>query len=400
LTDPVASSGDADGASTSDGRGVAESTAWVKPPSQEELDRLPADRRIELLELQRQREDAERERQAQAEERRRQNHHQRISNITTLTGALVAVVSMVITGITVWTSRQELSNTRKEQIADRHDKAVEQLNSPDPGVRINGILALEHFADESPRDRSNIRDVLAAFVYYHGPSATISDEKLPLEPERDVNKALAVLARRPADPADASPLDLTSIRTPGLNLPNAHLERARLSHAYLTGAKLPGAHLDRANLRQANLTGELSNFDNLRQLIGSDSLSTDLSGAFLNDADLTGAILRYANLNNAQLNGAILSNADLQGTSLHKANLSGAVLEYAKFSSMNVPFGNRSIPLNMLGTDLSGAILRGADLNNVDLSGTDLRGADLRGIKGMSAEKIRKIAKTDSTTRF
>jgi uncharacterized protein YjbI with pentapeptide repeats len=398
LTDPVASSGDADGASTSDGRGVAGIAARVKPPSQEELDRLPADRRMELLELQWQREDAERERQAQAEERRRQNHHQRISNITTLTGALVAIAGLVIAGITVWTSRQDLSNTRREQIADRYDKAVEQLNSPDPSVRVNGILALEHFADESPRDRSNIRDVLATFVHHH--STTVSVDKLPPEPEDDVKKALAVLARRPADPADTSPLDLTSIRARGLNLPNAHLERARLSQAYLTNAKLPGAYLNHANLRRANLSGKFSLADELGQMKGDDPQVTDLSGAFLNDADLTGADLNNANLSNAQLNDAILSSAELYGASLHKANLSGAVLVNAKMSVIDVPFGTRSIPFNGFAVDLSGAILRGANLANVDLRGADLRGADLRDIKGTSAEKIREIARTDSTTRF
>jgi hypothetical protein len=44
--------------------------------------------------------------------------------------------------------------------------------------------------------------------------------------------------------------------------------------------------------------------------------------------------------------------------------------------------------------------LGNAKLGGADLSKADLRGADLRRFRGMSADEVRRRARTDSTTRF
>ncbi|WP_157419700.1 hypothetical protein [Actinomadura kijaniata] len=80
--------------------------ARIAEPTQEELDGLPVDRRLELLELQRQRDDQERE-------RRRHNRHQWFNNVGILFGVLFAASGLIATVMTVRAGQEELGNSRE-----------------------------------------------------------------------------------------------------------------------------------------------------------------------------------------------------------------------------------------------------------------------------------------------
>jgi len=251
--------------------------ARVRAPNQAELDALPADRRLELLELARNRVETE-------QERRRQNRHHWINSGVLLIGAILAGGSLLATALTLRTGQNELRNAKESQITDRYTKAAGQLGSTKREVRTAAVYALERIAADSPRDRLTIRDVLAAYVHEHGPAPTIKPADLPGEPDTDVAAALTVLARRPADPPNSPPLDLHNIRVPGTSLANQP-NPANLSGANLFRADLSGADLIRADLHAANL------------------FRVDLSDANLIRADLDFADLRGANLSGANLRG-------------------------------------------------------------------------------------------------
>jgi uncharacterized protein YjbI with pentapeptide repeats len=368
----------------------------VTAPSQQELDALPPDRRLELLELEQQRLDQERE-------RRRQSLNQRFNTIGIVVGFLFTALGLGATAFTLYNGQQELRTAREGQITDRYTKAVEQLGSTKRDVRTAAVYALERIATDSPRDRTTIRDVLAAFTREHDPTPGTEDDKLPVEPDTDVHAALTVLARRPTDPTNAPPLDLHAIRVPGANLSTIHTNKtgivvlyranfsdADLSHADLTDADLTSTDLTDGDLRYANLTGaDLTDADlshaNLNgatlrhaQLPGVDLSYQSMSAMDLSATELTEANLSHANLSDAVLAEAYLRSADLTGADLNSANLSHANLTGANLTGATL-LGAHLAGVRMAGVHLTGADLRGADLTGVNLTGVDLSRDDLGG---------------------
>ncbi|WP_460303210.1 pentapeptide repeat-containing protein [Actinocorallia aurea] len=145
--------------------------------------------------------------------------------------------------------------------------------------------------------------MLASYIREHDPAPTVEYDELPDEPDTDVQAALSVLARRPADPAGAPTLDLHGIRTPNGSLSAANLVGANLNETTLYSAELAGAGLRDSSLRDAGLADA-----NLH--------TADLRGANLNKADLNLTNLHDANLRGADLSGAKLQDADLRGADL------------------------------------------------------------------------------------
>jgi Pentapeptide repeats (8 copies) len=86
---------------------------------------------------------------------------------------------------------------------------------------------------------------------------------------------------------------------------------------------------------------------------------------------MVGWNLSWANLRGANLSWANLSGANLSWANLIEANLSGANLIEANLIEANLSWANLS------GANLSGANLRGANLSRANLSGANLRGANL-----------------------
>ena len=243
----------------------------VTAPTQAELDALPADRRLELMDLD------------------RQERHRRLNTWILATGVLATVGTLLATTLTLRSGQDQLNLTREGQVTDRYTKAIEQLGSDKREVRTAAVYALERIAKDSTPDRQAVRDVLAAFVRERDPASDVQDAELPDEPATDIAAALTVLARRPPNPDTDTWADTVS---------RMDLHATRIPHASLSSADLTGADLTNADLRDAKLTN-----------------------ADLRDADLTGADLTGASLSNA-----VLFDADLRGVNLHDADLRGADL--------------------------------------------------------------------------
>ncbi|WP_344458409.1 pentapeptide repeat-containing protein, partial [Actinomadura kijaniata] len=254
--------------------------------------------------------------QRQRRDARRHSRHQWFNSFGIAFGVLFTAASLISTWLT-------LQATKEGQITDRYTKAIEQLGSPKPEVRIGGIYALERLMVDSDRDRFTVMPVLAAYVRSH------AQDKPPVGSDQsrlavDVEAALKALS------SSGYYWDLS------INLRNVDLH----------GKNLRGTLLYRANLAEANLRKTSLNLADLRR--------AEMGGADLREAKMYGAILRQASLAGVDLRGA-----DLRGADLFKTNLS-----------------------------------------QVKWNNADLRGADLRQARGVRAEQVRRVARTDRHTRF
>jgi hypothetical protein len=59
--------------------------------------------------------------------------------------------------------------TQQGQITERYTRAIEQLASDKLDVRLGGIYALERIANDSPRDRVTVAEMVAAFIRSKAP---------------------------------------------------------------------------------------------------------------------------------------------------------------------------------------------------------------------------------------
>jgi hypothetical protein len=260
-------------------------------------------------------------------------------------GVLFTLASLAATALTLRAGQEELRTAQQGQITDRYTKAIEQLGSGKPEVRLGGIYALERLLTDSARDRRTILEVLASYVRVHAQDRPpVGSDKTRLAV--DAQAALTVIGRN---------YQARKKENFRLDLANVDLHRKNLNSMRLTGADLTGADLTDTILIRANLAGAVL-------------YTADLTGAYLIGANLTGTGL------SGNLTGAFLADADLRGAYLIRADLKDA--------------------------DLRGADLRGAYLIDPDLKDADLRGADLRGMQGTAAEMVKRAAKTDATTRF
>jgi hypothetical protein len=203
------------------------------------------------------------------------------TGVLTLLGGALAAVGAVYTGFT-------FSLNRRGQATERFTRAVDQLASDKPDIRLGGIYALEQLARDSARDHAPIMEVLTAFVRRSSPlrKGTTADVSV------DVQAALAVLKRRRHGGERERHLRFDLAET---NLRNARVEGIVLRHARLTNACLEQAVLIGADLRDAGLIG------------------THLDGATLCEADLRDAELDRAHLHGANLTDAKLDRAELRG---------------------------------------------------------------------------------------
>jgi hypothetical protein len=244
-------------------------------------------------------------------------------------GALGTLGTLIFTAKSVDASRdsvdaswQAVQATRDGIITDLYTRAVEELSSPDRGVRIGGVYALERIASRSAADQPTIVAVLAVFLQDHR-------GKVGGAAGRDAQAAITVLARRDPKKDDA--------RHPRINLDGVVVSQT----------EIPRAHFGDVILSNSDLGGV-------------DFSDADLAKADVGDADLSGAILKRATLLQACLSETNLDGADLQG-----ANLAHADLTKARLSD---PKELARVDTAVAGADFTGAVLADADLRGVDLS--------------------------------
>ncbi len=291
----------------------------------------------------------------------------RIGRLTTWIGA-VGVAVAAFTGLVFTYEQYRLS--QEGQVTDRFTRAVEQLGSDSPNVRLGGIYSLERLAKDSAADRSTIMEVLSAFIRGRAPAPPQAPLQVPAD--RTVRCALDANSLMPIDIQAA--LTVIGRRDPTV----VDLHRIDLSHACLCRASLAGVQM-----RDADLTGtdlRWADFVNLQAIRPAQWVKATV--------DLSYTHLEYANLSEAAADGARFRGADmtfinLTGVSLNAADLAGATMFFGNLTRANL----NSADLN--NADLSHADLTGAGLFQADLTGADMSAAVLTGANLTGAQLTR-----------
>lgn len=231
--------------------------------------------------------------------------------IVALIGAFATTIAAIATTIVGLLNNRDqrrqafkqIELMQTDQITDRFMRAIDQLGSDSPQVRIGGVFALERIARESPADRPHIVSSLTALIRDRSPASTVVGESRDVDPLNvrapDAQAALTVLCRPPLSDDRSG-----SSGSGGLDLSRTDLRRAVLEkNANLRGANLSHARLEGADLRWSDLRDSdfnRANFGRYDPKHPAAQLGTDL---------------RYANLTGAQLQGAEnLSLAQTEGT--------------------------------------------------------------------------------------
>jgi uncharacterized protein YjbI with pentapeptide repeats len=214
-------------------------------------------------------------------------------------------------------------------------KAVEQLASDNPTIRLGGVYVLSALANDwlaiqDYRQRQVCVDILCAYLRSNPEipgqgTENILDARFLaiLKKDQDVRKAaLETLSEiraldlegadettsglaqsfqdlyRTLTKAVSGPIPPVRIELRGITLRSLDLRHARLAYLPLVSADLRGAHLDGADLTKTDLTQA-----KMHDIVLRDAKlnRTNLSGAELERVDLTGALLIKANLNHTTI---------------------------------------------------------------------------------------------------
>jgi len=270
---------------------------------------------------------------------------------------LVSFSSLVATFIAAFSLISGYNHNNERLITDRFSKAVEQLGSQKPEVRIGAIYALERISKDSEKDYWTVMEVLTAFIRKQSNLTTESknkeqntqkietkDKEIP-ELTIDIQAAITVLKRRSKSYGNGEKghinLYKAKIQQAPLgraNLQRAFLRKTNLQQANLWGANLQKAFLLKANLQQAFLVGANLQKADLRRanLQQADLWGANLQQAFLFKANFQKAFLFKANLQKADLQKAFLFKANLQQAFLGRANLQQAFLGGANLQKANL----------------------------------------------------------------
>ena len=247
------------------------------------------------------------------------------SNLESGTTTIRNVGLVIGGGIAIWVAYWRSVISQRRLMNERYQKGAEMLGSEVLAVRLGGIYALQHLAEDEPKQyHVQIMRLLCAFV--RNPTKEGADTGLSHYRVRgDVQAAMMAIGSR----GDAD-VELEKKEKFELDLIFAELFETGatgmndedIDPCLLVGVNLIGANLSKANAAGACLTGA--------KLIGANLTEAYLTGAYLTSAHLTGARLIGANLSRANLVGAYPTFANFTDANLTDANLTGALLIGAK----------------------------------------------------------------------
>jgi uncharacterized protein YjbI with pentapeptide repeats len=292
---------------------------------------------------------------------------------------------------TIENSGDSLQGNEANHLAERFNKAVQQLGSNDNYVRLSSIYDLEQIAKNAEEKYYwQVMEILTLYVRDRSPWNKEKEAKAKTEHDApplpdDIQKVMTVLARRKyayGHHLEPRSLDLHGADLRRLQLPpNTQLSQINFSGANFTKTNLHGANLEKVNLQEANLDQANLQAANLEQ---ADLQEVIFSGANLQWANLEQANLQKATFSGTELQRAILTGAHLEEANLWKANLQEASLEKADLRKANLWKANLQNAnlwkANLQDTDLEEANLQSATLLEASLQRANLRRAILQDI--------------------
>jgi uncharacterized protein YjbI with pentapeptide repeats len=274
------------------------------------------------------------------------------SNVFQILGGMAFFATAFFSWRNTQLAQQNLQVTEEKQVTERLSKALDQLESGNPTIKLGAIYALRRISQESDKNFQFITEILSSFVQIPIENHSSKQSK-PLEISRETQTALTIIGSLGSKKAQ---------------------QRIDISHSMLVKASFRGLafediNLEHSNLRQADLDGvDLSN---------ANLTDVDLSDAYMGSANFSGASLVRAKLDRINtmfehevkqviFASAILRDADIHNAQLARANFTGSNLYSAKLQETN-----------FREADFTNAILARADLSRADLSKANLTNADL-----------------------
>ncbi len=205
-----------------------------------------------------------------------------------LIGGGFLIFQVYVSNRRVTAAEETVKLTEKGNIAERFKNAIEHLGNESVSIRLGGIYALHHLAQEVEEYRERVFEILCAHI-----RETTTQEEYELKykhPSIEIQSILKLLFAKDRDDKVYGEFSA--------NLESTNLQLAILSRAKLKGIKLNNANLRNAMFWDANLEGSMFIFANLEK--------TSLVNANLQNAILLGADLREAYLREVDFQGANL----------------------------------------------------------------------------------------------
>ena len=293
-----------------------------------------------------------------------------------LTGGILLLAQVRASSKRAQAADDTVKLVEKGNIAERFKNAIEHLGNESASIRLGGIYALHHIAQDVEEYRERIFEILCAHIRetttqsgYEPLQYSIKERQSESEsglvsPDRD--DWLPVGKVKPSREIQ-SILKLLLIDSPGCDIYTEFI--ANLEHSDLKGTALGNTNLQDANFFNTNLNSAL--FDNA-ELQGA-----NFEGADLQSANFPDASLQDTDFYDAALQGAYFGGADLQHAVFLKANLNSTTFISAELKRAN--FGE---------ADLYHANFKGADLQNASFFNANLQGTHLTGTKNLTAEQL------------
>jgi hypothetical protein len=309
-------------------------------------------------------------------------------------GGLLVFVGLIITYNTYQIGVQKQDLDREGQFTDRFSKAVTHLGDDKLAVRIGGIFELERIANDSPKDRLSVKQVL--YTYLHTNFRTPIDRASYEVPEKRHNSNGLTLYDYTADSElqtilnvmqrlmdDNERLDMRKLDLTNKSLARANYKIANFSFSMLPGTIFFGSDFTNARFNGAVLdrgTTDIREWEEIGRSLVKLVVPTEVRANFT-DADFSGASLFETDFAEAVMKGAKFRKANIKGTFFRSADLS-----YAQFNGAS---GNASfVGSNLTQTNFADSVLVGAQFKNATISLTNFSGANLLEAKGLTHETM------------
>jgi len=224
-----------------------------------------------------------------------------------LVTAIVAVMGVVVSFISISMARQESRAKREDAQRDRFTYAIEHLKDESLAIRMGALFELKKLGLDSPDYMRDIVRILSLFI-----KERIEEREL-LKPPK-VENGLP----KPTDDVfiacDITALFFKKIRCRAslsyLNAEGVYFHRINLQGANLDHARFDGSILTLANLEEARFNK--AHFDGAR-LQQAKCKDANAGSAYFIGADLAAADFRGANLNDVRLDGADINHTQFEG---------------------------------------------------------------------------------------
>ena len=195
-----------------------------------------------------------------------------------LIGGVLAVWQVVASNRRATAAEKTAESMEKGNVAERFKNAIEHLGHKSASVRLGGVYALHHLAEEDEKYRKRVFEILCAHI--RETTTVESYKQRPSVPGKDCNEPTVEIQ---------SILNLLFISESGKEIYKGN--RADLQRAHLQGANLINANLEQAVLSGADLHGAILACANLKSVVFA---NTDLNRAMLFGADLESAYMEQA----------------------------------------------------------------------------------------------------------